>query len=241
MLLAGYLRVSTDRQAEEGLGLEVQAGAIREWAKARQHRVVAWFRDEGTSGSNGLESREALPLVLDSLRDRQVTGLVVYRLDRLARDLMIQETLLDQIKRLGGQVFSTADSESAYLTDDPDDPSRRLIRQVLGAVAEYERAMINLRLRSGRRLKHRQGGFAYGSPPYGLRTSGGVLIEDPHEQAALARARELRAQGHSLRSIAKRLDSEGLPPKRGGSWHPTTLNRALQRDVPASRTWGRDA
>ena len=60
----------------------------------------------------------------------------VYRLDRLARDLIVQETVLAEVKRLGGEVFSTSAAEAGYLSDDPDDPSRKLIRQVLGAVAE---------------------------------------------------------------------------------------------------------
>ncbi len=209
--------------------MAVQRSAIDQWAKARGHRIVEWFSDEGVSGSNGLDSREALPAALDLLRIGTAEGLVVYRLDRLARDLIIQETLLAEIKRLGSVVFSTADGESAYLLDDPEDPSRRLIRQVLGAVSEYEKSMIALRLRSGRRMKARQGGFAYGSPPFGYRASNRALVTDADQQAALMRAQELRDQGSSLRAIARTLQQEGHQPKRGGSWHPTTLSRALKR------------
>ena len=60
MKVAAYLRVSTDRQAEEGLGLEVQEQTIRGWARQHGHRVVLWARDEGVSGSNGLDMREGL-------------------------------------------------------------------------------------------------------------------------------------------------------------------------------------
>jgi DNA invertase Pin-like site-specific DNA recombinase len=118
--------------------------------------------------------------------------LIVYRLDRLARDLVLQEQLLADIRRMGADVFSTSSAEGSYLTDDPDDPSRKLIRQVLGAVNEYERAIIALRLRSGRRKKYDNGGYAFGSPPYGWRAVRRDLVEDPEEQAALARMRELR-------------------------------------------------
>lgn len=143
-----YLRVSTDRQAEEGLGLEVQEQAIRAWAREHRHRVVLWARDEGVSGSNGFDSRTGLADALEALRSHQSGGPVVYRLDRLARDLVLQEQLLADIRRIGGDVYSTSSAEASYLTDDPEDPSRKLIRQVLGAVNEYERAMIALRLRS---------------------------------------------------------------------------------------------
>ncbi len=85
-------------------------------------------------GGNGLDAREALPDAVAEVREHRATGLVVYRLDRLARDLILQETLLAEIANLGGRVFSTIPGEQDVIEDDPDDPSRRLIRQVLGAV-----------------------------------------------------------------------------------------------------------
>lgn len=228
--MVAYLRVSTDRQAEEGLGLEVQADAIKAWAKANNTRVVATFSDEGVSGSNGLDTREALLDAFNLIKANKADGLVVYRLDRLARDLIVQETLLAEVKRLGGEVFSTSAAEASYLTDDPDDPSRKLIRQVLGAVAEYERSMIALRLRSGRKRKAKDGGYAYGAPPFGFRVKDGELVPDEGEQETLNRARELQEDGASIREIAVTLTAEGRRTKRGGTrWHPTTVARVLGR------------
>lgn len=246
MKVIGYLRVSTERQAEEGLGLGVQCDAVRRWANDHGHRVVGWYSDEGTSGSNGLETREALPEALSALQDGEASGLVVYRLDRLARDLVLQEQLLAELWRAGVDVFSTSPAETGYLEDDPEDPSRRLIRQVLGAVAEYERAMIALRLRAGRRRKAEQGGYAYGAPPFGYRAEDGELVPDPEEQDALALMRRLRDEGESLRGIARALAQRGYEPRqtrRGieggngreptGGWHPTTLARILERGTPS--------
>lgn len=227
--LVGYLRVSTDRQAEEGLGLEVQDQKIRAWAKKHGHRLTAVTRDEGISGSNGLDSRIGLGDALGFLRNRQADGLVVYRLDRLARDLVLQEQLLAEIKRMGCQVFSTSGGESAYLDDDPDDPSRRLIRQVLGAVSEYERSMIGLRLRSGRERKAANGGYAGGRPPYGFKAEGRSLVPDPTEQATLRRLRELVDQGCSTRAAARRLNDEGLSSRRGQPWRSGTISAILRR------------
>jgi DNA invertase Pin-like site-specific DNA recombinase len=228
--VVGYLRVSTDRQAEDGFGLEVQDAAVRAWAKAGGHTLVGFHRDEGVSGSNGLDSRRGLPEALEQLRDKRADALVVYRLDRLARDLIIQETLLAEVRRLGGHVFSTSAAESGYLADDPEDPSRKLIRQVLGAVSEYERSMIALRLRSGRRRKAENGGFAYGSPAFGQRADGrGGLVADPGEQAAVDRIRQLIAEGVSLREMAATLTAEGYRPKRADRWHPESLRRIVAR------------
>jgi len=227
----GYLRVSTDAQAERGLGLDVQEHAIRRWARDRGHRLVRVLRDAGVSGSNGVEGRIALAEALAAI-PREAAGLVVYRLDRLARDLVLQEQLLAETRRLGGEVFSTASSESAFLKDDPDDPSRRLIRQVLGAIAEYERAMIVLRLRAGRARKAERGGFAYGSPPFGWRAENGQLVAHEGEQEVLHRLLALDCQGASLRDIARTLNRERRLPKRGGRWHPESVRRVLARSKP---------
>jgi DNA invertase Pin-like site-specific DNA recombinase len=137
MKVVAYLRVSTDKQADEGLGLDVQRAAVWKWARAEGHRIVGEFVDQSVSGSNGIENREALPDALGALRDGRAHAIVVYRLDRLARDLVLQEQLLAEVRRLGVDVFSTSGGESAYLVDDPDDPSCRLIRQILGAVNDY--------------------------------------------------------------------------------------------------------
>lgn len=132
-------------------GLEVQRRAIRSWCRAGQHRLVALEADEGVSGT--LIERAGLAGALALLRAGTARCLVVHRLDRLARDLVLQEQLLGECWRMGASVSSTAAGEDAYLGDDPADPSRRLIRQVMGAVSAYERDMVTLRLATGRRHK----------------------------------------------------------------------------------------
>lgn len=226
--LAGYTRVSTDRQADVGLGLDVQESSIRSWAKAEGHRIVGVYSD-AVSGAKELEDRPALADAIGAVRGRRVAGIVVARLDRLARDLVLQEQLLAEVRRLGGDVFTTSAGEAGFLLDDPDDPSRRMIRQVLGAVAEYERGMIALRLRSGRQRKSENGGYAYGAPGFGYRAEGGELVEDPQEQAVIARIAELHGAGRSLRQIAETLTAEGHRPRRSDVWHPQSLARIVAR------------
>jgi DNA invertase Pin-like site-specific DNA recombinase len=233
MRLAAYLRVSTDTQVE-GLGLEVQQAAIKKWAYRDNHKIGATFVDAGVSGSNGLENRTGLADAFAALKDGSVKGLVVYRLDRLARDLIVQEQILAELRRGGWTVFSTSASEAQYIADDVGDPSRKLIRQVLGAVAEYERSMIALRLRSGRARKAADGGFAYGSPPFGYQAIDGELVPIAEEQATLTRIRELRGAGQSYREIGATLNAEGVKPRRGRAWHPGILSRLIGRPNGAS-------
>lgn len=228
MELTAYLRVSTDRQAEEGLGLPVQRARIEAWASEAGHVVTSWHVDEGESGSNGLETRLGLAAALEELGPAR--GFVVYRLDRLARDVVLQEQLLREIWQAGAEVFSTAKGEAGVLErDDPSDPSRRLIRVVLGAVAEYERAMIRLRMSSGRRLKAERGGFAYGAPPYGWKAAAGELVPIDDEQKVIRRIARYRADGLSLRAIAQKLNDAGVPSRRGGRWSSETVRAVVGR------------
>jgi DNA invertase Pin-like site-specific DNA recombinase len=223
-----YLRVSTDKQAEEGLGLEVQEAALRRWAKAHGHRIVALARDEGVSGMKDAASRPGLAEALSLIEDGKADALVVARLDRLARSLTVQEAVLAHVWKHGGRVFSVDSGE--VLQDDPDDPMRTFIRQVMGAAAQLERATIVSRMRAGRRLKAEGGGYAgYGSPPYGFRAVDGRLVPVEEEQRALHRIGELRSQGASLRAIASALTAEGYRPKRGGEWHSRCLSRIVAR------------
>ena len=223
-----YLRVSTDRQAEVGLGLDVQHEAIQSWTQQNGYVLVETFRDEGVSGSKELDHRPALLEAFQALREGRAVALVVYRLDRLARDLILQEQLLGEVKRFGARVCSTSAAEAGYLTDDPDDPSRKLIRQILGAFAEYERSLIALRLSSGRRYKAQHDGYAYGGPPYGFKAVNGTLVPSVVEQTAVNRIVDLRDGGATLREIASKLTDEGYMPKRSPVWHPE-LKRILAR------------
>lgn len=227
MRLVGYVRVSTREQAEHGLGLDVQERAIKAWCKAHGHRLLAVHADAGVSGSNGVEDRIGLPLALQAVADGQADGLVVVRLDRLARALTVQEATLATVWRIGGKLFTVDSGE--VLPDDPDDPMRTAMRQMVGVFAELERRMVVKRLRDGRRRKAELGGFAYGSPAYGTRAEGGVLVDDDREAAALARIRQLHADGVSLRGMADTLTAEGHRPKRSDRWHPQSLARIVAR------------
>ena len=224
MEVLGYLRVSTDRQAEQGTGLDVQADAIELWAQLEGHEVTGWYKDEGVSGTRTIDERVALGGALEALKHQTAGGLVVYRLDRLARDLVVQEQILAELRRLGASLFSTSPAENELLIDDPDDPTRKLIRQVLGAVSEFERSMIGLRMRAGRQRKAEAGGYAYGAPPFGYAAAGRALHALGEERDVVELIGRLRAEGRSLRAIAAQLDALGLPTKRGAiRWHPKVV------------------
>lgn len=227
MKLCGYVRVSTEAQADKGMGLHVQRDSIARWAANNGHTIAKWAEDAGESGSNGMERRTGLAEAFGCLgeRPRRVTGIVVARLDRFARELVLQETLLAEVRRLKGRVFSCAAGEDAYLEDDPGDPSRTLVRQILGAVSQYERAMIRLRLDAGMARKRAEGGYVGGGIPYGWEVVDAELREVPAEQDVLRIIDLARRDGRSWRYISKMLNDLGVPTKRGGRWHENTVRR----------------
>jgi DNA invertase Pin-like site-specific DNA recombinase len=213
----GYLRVSTEAQLD-GLGLDVQRDAIVELAAELGLTLADVFVDEGISGSEGLDVRRALAAALDDLCANPGTTLIVPRLDRLARDLMVQEQVLADAWKTGATVTSCSETERTYCRpDSPEDPARTLIRQVLGAVAAYERAMIRLRLVRGRRMRLVREGWAGGPVPYGW--------TDPDEQATLAHVEAQRRAGMSWRRLAADLNTRGMRKRNGTEWHGPELQR----------------
>lgn len=233
MRLSAYLRVSTDLQADQGLGLQVQRQAIRAWAKANGHRIVHWFADEGVSGTHDVEGRPGLLDALASLESGEAGGLVTYRLDRLARKLTVQEATLARVWSLGGSVFAVDLGEVPQ--DDPDDPMRTALRQMIGVFAQLDRGMIAARLRAGRRMKAVSGGYAGGAPRFGQRAEGRELVPDEAELATAERIHELANEGRSSRQIADVLNAEGRRSKRGGTWSSATVCRVLRERQPSGR------
>ncbi|HZV26219.1 MAG TPA: recombinase family protein [Acidothermaceae bacterium] len=224
----GYTRVSTAEQVD-GFGLDVQRGAIERYCKDHGLRLVRVFSDEGQSGSNGLDTRVELAEALALVERGEVAGLVVYRLDRLARDLLLQETLMARMRQAGAEVLSVSEPDI-----DSDDATRVLVRQVLGSISQYERAVIRGRMMAGKAAKVARGGYGGGRPPYGYRAAGGELVPDEGEQAIIARARTLAAGGRSLREIAAVLEDSGVRPRTvGARWHPRTVRALLTTQAHA--------
>lgn len=231
MRFVAYLRVSTDLQADSGQGLDIQEEACRAWARKHRHRLVDVVRDLGVSGTADVAARPGLTRVVAILAADRADGVLVHRLDRLARDLILQETFLEDMHKRGKELHSCSPTEDAHLVDAEDDPSRALVRQILGSVAQYERALTRLRLRAGRDRKRAAGGWASGPPPFGYVGVKGVLVPDPEEQEAIRVMRRLSRAGHSLRQIGDELERREMRSRAShGKWRPATISTILYRE-----------
>jgi len=231
MRVVGYLRVSSATQID-AWGLDRQESAIRAYARTHDHRIVAWERDEGVSGTIEGVDRPGLSAAIKRI-GHGVEAILIADLDRFARKLTVQEAALAVVWKAGGRVLTATSGE--VREDDPDDPSRTLIRQVMGAVIEFEKRQSVKRMRDGMIEKAKAGKKATGSYSYGWTGTGKGRERDagplPAEQQAVDRILALRAAGTSYRAICGVLDDEGFRPRRAERWLPMTVRRIAEREA----------
>lgn len=215
----GYLRVSGKGQVK-GDGFPRQREAVARYAAAQRIEMVGEYLDQGVSGRRELEDREGLSELFARIRSNGVRLVLIERADRLARDLMVGEVILAEFRKLGAKVIAV--DSGTELTVGDDDPTRTLIRQVLGAVAQFEKAVIVSKLRAARVRKKKATGRCEGRKPFGAR---------PGEAAVIVRMVALRAEGGSFATIAERLNVEGAPTRTGTLWAAETVRGVLARST----------
>ena len=207
-----YLRVSGKGQVK-GDGFTRQLKAIREYAKAHGIRIARIYREEGVSGTKELENRPALSEMMEALHGNGVKLVLIEKLDRLARDLMIQETIIGDLRKYGFDLISATEPDLLS-----DDPSRVMFRQFMGAIAQWEKTVIVQKLRGARQRAKAKHGRCEGAKPYGTLRGEAEVVE---------RIRELRAKGLGFDRLAAQLDKEGIKTRRGKRWHGTVVNSIL--------------
>jgi DNA invertase Pin-like site-specific DNA recombinase len=207
-----YLRVSGRGQIE-GDGFTRQHKAIKEYAAAHDLKIVNLYREEGVSGTKESADRPAWSELMTALHGNGVKVVIVERLDRLARDLMVQETIVADLRKYGFELVSVAEPDLMAT-----DPTRILVRQMMGAVAQYEKSQIVLKLRGARLRKKAKTGRCEGRKPFGFKHG---------ETEVLSRIKALRAEGLGFDRIAARLNAEQVATRTGRPWHGVVINRIL--------------
>lgn len=213
-----YIRVSGKGQID-GDGPERQRDATRAFADAHQLPLSRTdFFEAGVSGTKELLERPAFTELLEEAEVWQARGenvvVLVERLDRLARDLMVQEFLLKECKERNIKVYA-CDQGILDLASDDIDPTRKLIRQVLGALAEWEKSALVLKLKKARDRSKSATGTCEGAKPFGSYSG---------EKDALTSILTFKSQGHSWNWIAKVLNAQGMKPRNSATW----TRRAVQ-------------
>ena len=170
----------------------------------------------GVTGTKPGEDRAAFAEMMTALHANGTKLVVVEKLDRLARDLMIQESIIADLRANGFQLISVAEPDLLQ-----DDPGRTMFRQFMGAIAQYDKTSIVLKLRGARQRMKAATGRCEGRKPYGDRDGEGAVIE---------RMRQLRSSGMAYWKIAGVLNTEGVPTRTDGKrWRGCTVNSILSR------------
>ena len=204
-----YLRTSsasnvgTDKDSDKR-----QRSAIAAFAKANGYAVVGEFYDAAVSGADPVTERPGFKAMLARIAGNGVRTILVESPDRFARDLAVQLAGHDYLKQLGVELVPT--SAPDFFTTDT--PTAVLVRQVLGAISQFEKATLVAKLRAARDRKAAAGGHANGRYGY--------IREAPE---AVAAARELRAQGMSLRAIAAAMAERGMRTSGGRPYSPNAV------------------
>jgi site-specific DNA recombinase len=226
-----YARVSTDEQAERGYGLASQLTELRALAARRGYTVTVELIDDGWSG--GTLDRPRLTALRELVRSRDVDVVLAHNNDRLSRDLVHQLLIIDELRRAGVKL--------EYCTHTVDDSAEGQFReQVLGAVAQLERAKIRERTLRGRCEKARRGLVPSGPVAFGFRRDpqgvGGYAI-DPAAADVVRRIYAWCLDGTSVRQIVHRLQTQGIASPKQGGWGPATVRRILTGELYTGLTY----
>lgn len=204
-----YLRVSDPSQVKKD-GFIRQEKAVQDYAKANKLQIVTIFKEEGISGTK--ENRPALAKLMVSLEQNghNIKTVLIEKLDRLARDLMVQEAIIRDFHKQGFNIISTMEGQDLC----GNDPTRKFIRQVMGAVAEYDKTMLVEKLRAARERKKARGGKGDGRKGYQETEAGRDIICKIH---ALRRTPKY-GKRRTLQQVADKLNKEGIKTLDGKQW-----------------------
>lgn len=225
----GYIRVSTETQAEKGGGLDVQRAAIEKYAKDNGIEIhKPLFCDAGISGTQ--ENRPALDeLLLETIREGDT--IIVHNTSRLWRSIFAQATVMKAVIQAKANIRSIDEPAfDVYMYQ--KDPENFMISGMMGMLDQWERMTIARKLARGRTSKANKGDKPAGTCPYGYKyTADKKHIEpDPDEAATLRRIFTEGQKGTSLEKIAKLLNDSGIHTRRGNAWTKAALHRILRNN-----------
>lgn len=225
MKAIAYLRVSTDQQAESGLGIEAQRQSCVEWCDDNGAELVDVFADEGVSGTVEPSKRKQLALALDAIKSADV--FIVAKRDRIARDMVHTGMVERMVERAGAELVSAAGEGTQT-----DDPFAALFQSRMADLfAEYEALQASVRTKAALAAKRARGEKTGGDVPYGKTVDDSGKLHDGDDATIGECIADLRNnEGLSYREIARRLKGHGFEPK-GKRFYANTVRRIYEREA----------
>lgn len=208
-----YLRVSGEGQLKEGHGLDAQEEACLDYASRHQYTVIAAKRDEAISGTKGMDVRTGLYEALSLCLTGEADVFLCYAIDRQSRDVVIFNTVRDQLKQAGIR-FETAKEAQDFTRDES-----MLMGDIYAAFAAEERRRITARMYGGRRQRSKIDGRGSGPIPYGYLTlANGSIVVDNDAAPTICALLNARDAGLTYQKTADFLNEQGCKPPRGKQW-----------------------
>lgn len=221
MKAIGYVRVSTEEQARAGISLDMQRNKIRAYAGLEDLELIDTIEDAGISGSS-IKGRPGVQKVLQMIHDRKVDALVIFKLDRLARNtaecLDIANLCCKHSVSLRS-ITEKLDTESAI---------GKFFFTLLASLGEMERALIGERIQAVMELK-KERGEVRGHAPYGMKAVDGKLVADLAEQEIIERILTLHRQRLSIYQIVEILRQEGRLNRKGKPLAKTQVHNIIRQ------------
>jgi len=224
MKAIGYVRVSTEEQAREGVSLDNQKNKIAAYCLLKDLELIDTIEDAGISAKN--LKRPGVQKVITMAKKKQIEAVVVYKLDRIFRSTVDALETTQMFERRGVAFHSILE------TIDTKSPMGRFFFTILAGVSELERGVIAERTKAALAHKRAKNEWIGGDVPYGYDLiTGGILVKNESEQKVLRFIRHLHRNGYSLRGICRELQKTGYQTKRGNlSWHPATIAGILHKN-----------
>jgi site-specific DNA recombinase len=215
----GYVRVSTEEQAKEGISLENQRAKIQAYCRLHDFELDDIIEDAGKSGKD--LNREGVQAIIKRIQDREIDAVIVYKLDRLSRRVIDTLNLIELMKR-HKVVFHS-------ITDNIDTKTAmgKFFLNIMASLAQMERDLISERTKDALWMKIIKNERA-GQIPYGweLAPDGKALTAKEDEQEVIQLIRNRKDKGLGYRAICRELEGCGYKPA-GRLWHPQTIKNIL--------------
>lgn len=216
----GYIRVSTDEQAREGVSLDNQRDKIAAYCSLNDLILLDTITDEGLSAKN--LNREGMQSLISHVKQGKVDAVIVYKLDRLSRSVKDTIGLIELFEKHKVAFHSIVDHV------DTKTATGRFFLNIMSSLAQMERELIGERTKDA--LSHKiVKGERVGHVPFGyvLDQDGKTLLENPREQEAIRLISALHQKGYTYRAICRELEAKEYAAKKG-LWHPQKIKNVIQ-------------
>ncbi|WP_024983211.1 recombinase family protein [Brevibacillus borstelensis] len=223
MRIAGYIRVSTEEQAEKGFSLDEQRERLISYCKAMGWPAPTIYEDDGYSAKD--LRRPELTRLLGDVKTEKYTLIITTKLDRLSRRLFDILSVIDYLEKHNCSYVSASESF------DTTTPAGRMTLQMLGMVAEFERERISERVRDNMRAIARKGEKIISRPCFGYNVKNGVMEINLEESLAVQQMAKWALEGYGAWEIAKRLNERGIATKDGNQWQDRVVRDLLKRET----------